>query len=98
MPPPLPPCQETTNNLKAGAKLALMPSPKLSPHPCVVSSQGKWKRWEAGSTESQGKETEQGQPPRLCGSHSPPLGPESLQGPAWRTMVSASCSQARRIL
>lgn len=70
MPPPLPPCQETTNNLKAGAKLALMPSPKLSPHPCVVSSQGKWKRWEAGSTESQGKETEQGQPPRLCGSHS----------------------------
>ena len=61
-------------------------------------AEGKWKRWEAGSTESQGKETEQGQPPRLCGSHSPPLGPKSPQGPAWRTMVSASHSQARRTL
>ena len=57
-------------------------------------AEGKWKRWEAGSTESQGKETEQGQPPRLCGSHSPPLGPKSSQGPAWRTMASGGRSQA----
>ena len=98
IPPPLPPCQETMNNLKTGTKLALMPSPQLSPHPCVTSSQGRLATLrESGSGGRQGALRARGRRQSraslpVCADHTPlpwdPSPRRALPGGPWSQQVT----------